>query len=127
MKIISKTKDYYDSIQIYGIDPKLIYIRKEENLEVKLKDFGYSFPLEFKFPVFNISIQSGMEPDGARSTLRNSQYFPIQYLFFCGRVYTTINYGVDKGDFSFNWDYLNTTLERTDTTSLEYLLQQRVY
>lgn len=35
MRIISKTNDYYDSIQAYGQDQSLNYVRKEEQISLK--------------------------------------------------------------------------------------------
>jgi len=38
MRIISKFKDYYDCIQSYGYDPKIVYNRETEKLDKKIVD-----------------------------------------------------------------------------------------
>lgn len=38
MRIISNFKDYYDSAQGYGIDPKLVYIRKQEDFCLEARE-----------------------------------------------------------------------------------------
>ena len=37
MRIISKTKDYYDGVQSLGTDLKHIYLREEKELDFKYK------------------------------------------------------------------------------------------
>lgn len=37
MKIISKFKDYYDSVVRSGMDPKIVYVRNSEEIQLKVK------------------------------------------------------------------------------------------
>ena len=40
MKIISKHKDYYDGVQAFGIDKTLVYLRKEETIQLEQQPFS---------------------------------------------------------------------------------------
>jgi hypothetical protein len=67
MRILSKTKDYYDYIQKYGFDPSLVYDRKQ-----------YEITLESD--ISNIDIFKG-------HSLRKLN-ISLGYLFFCGEIFT---------------------------------------
>ena len=47
MKIISKHKDYYDGVQAFGIDKTLVYLRKEETIQLETLP-GYNSLLAIK-------------------------------------------------------------------------------
>jgi hypothetical protein len=42
MRIIGKTRDYYDSVRAFGIDPNCVYIRKREEADIKDIDFDFN-------------------------------------------------------------------------------------
>ena len=43
MRIISKFKDYYDSVQSYGYDPSIMYIRKKKEILYETKEYDDIF------------------------------------------------------------------------------------
>jgi len=66
MRIISRWKDYYDSIQKFGQDRSLVYVRDKKRVEKA-----------YCFPGFNKNFSFGPSPD--------------QYIIgFCGKIYPVI-------------------------------------
>jgi len=70
MKIISTFHDYYDSIQGYGFDPTVIYLRKTKEIENHYRQKTYKIQL--------------------RGLYNNKYDYEIRYsgvVFFCAKVY----------------------------------------
>ena len=87
MRIISKFKDYYDSALGYGIDPTLVYLRKEENIN--------NLPMKYR-------LNSG------RNFRSNYDIFVIG---FCGNLYSCVRTWKKEGEIVYDqwgeWDKTN--------------------
>jgi hypothetical protein len=106
-----KRKDYYDSVQIYGADPSVVYIRKQEQLNLantaldrKIRGYGY----------INWTYESGNYKDiniGKYSIHKINRGYWITTGFaviVCGQIYKgiKINYGDDDyGDDDCGYYY----------------------
>lgn len=85
MRIISKFKDYYDTVQIYGVDNKTTFIRKtsdpisSKTLDILASDFDWPGKSTFRKIPWNAT---------------NVTLIPHDYLllFFCGAVYPIVVY-----------------------------------
>lgn len=88
MRIISKFHDFYDSAQGYGIDPKLIYIRKTEEIDTR----GWRNNREVK----DLEIQTAVRP--LQDIFNKMPRFDHKYdycskiIAFCGKVYPFYRY-----------------------------------
>ena len=97
MRIISDFHDYYDSALSYGIDPNLIYLRKQQKLYYgfkitdKVKQLPGNLDAVLK-PVLDILFKI---PEGIKGILarRNDPHIDIssKIIGFCGRIYPAID------------------------------------
>jgi len=69
VRIISKEKDYYDSVQRYGQNQELIYIRQKKEFDVKI---------DFPFPKYNYLYSP------------KNIYCIYNVIGFCGQVYLLV-------------------------------------
>lgn len=102
MRIISKFKDYYDSVQLYGVDIKTTFIRKtSEPIHTKSLDI---FSANFEFPAKNAFGRTSYY-----YTDRFIELIPYDYLllFFCGQVYPIVVYqeGLDTFNIKLKYCY----------------------
>jgi hypothetical protein len=100
MKIHSKFRDYYDSVQSFGQDENVHFIRNTEQI---------SIPAAIQSNIFkNVSFESFLV-----KTLEKSDYaFLVPFvIFFCGRIYRGVRYqsynyhtreSVDLGKIFYN-------------------------
>jgi len=114
MRIISGFKDYYDTCIGYGIDPKLVYVRKtEEILNIKGDD------LEFIKPLLNIYNEMPY--------LGGNKSRDTGVIAFCGRAYPfytffTSHVLTSKFTVYYELDKLKTAIEQSDSIyKKEYL------
>lgn len=97
MRIISKFRDYYDSAQGLGIDTSLIYQRETKEILVP--------PLSTPVNISNLPEDIwGSYPNKDLKSRLN-----CIYLFFCGKIYTTLDLSLAKTGkpglpFSSSWD-----------------------
>lgn len=81
MRIISTFKDYYDSVQAYGQDKSLIYLRKKDRIEIKEK----------KVQKFLQDLPRGGEIRKKRNSgLTETIYYSGTFIGFCGQFYPCI-------------------------------------
>ena len=94
MRIISKFRDYYDSIQAHGIDQTVMYIRKEEPVIIT-KNSNKTL----------VSLTNGIMRQGIGSHWVNRVYPFIDYLIlFCGKLYPGISVVIqEKGSTHFSY------------------------
>lgn len=76
MRIISKERDYFDSIQAYGLDSNVIYVRKAEEHDISTL---------YKGPMFENIRDLTLE----RS--RINQHIHTVIIGFCGKIYPVIH------------------------------------
>lgn len=87
MRIISKFKDYYDSVQLYGVDNRTTFIRKTSDpIHVDKLDI---FNSDFSLPGKNSFGESYCSYKDRRKPLIAYDYL---FLFFCGTVFPIIVY-----------------------------------
>jgi hypothetical protein len=77
MKIISHWKDYYDSARGYGIDPKLVYVRKTRVFDI---DYPYNSKNRNNQREYSAAYQ-------ITSLLPSSSFTERGWIGFCGRCY----------------------------------------
>ena len=104
MRIISPFRDYYDSSQGLGIDPNLIYNRKTEQVKVFTNDF----------PLNLTHLPKTIWGSYLNKSLRNN--LTCYYLFFCGKVYTSIDLslavnGESSPVFANKWESIKHSYE----------------
>jgi hypothetical protein len=80
VRIISNFHDYYDSVQKYGQDKSIVYLRK--NQELDLQEVKRSFPGKYD-ELFNMKFH-----EWSRCGELNRTYFKL--LFFCGVIYPIV-------------------------------------
>lgn len=89
MKIISNFRDYYDSILLYGTDPKLLYYRNTDEIKFNLLDIyeknKINVPHIFKFDN-DFPYNRGVDYFNKKINIATN-YF---YIFFCGKLYIGI-------------------------------------
>jgi hypothetical protein len=85
MRVISKFRDYYDSVQAYGVDPKLVYLRATESERVLMHEAASSRCVTLS-PVFR-------EILGLPFSLnRDWEYVDVLLIGFCGQLYPAFRY-----------------------------------
>lgn len=80
MRIISNFHDYYDSVQKYGQDKSIVYLRK--NQELDLEEVKRNFPGKYD-DLFNMKFY-----EWSRCGELDVTYFKL--LFFCGVIYPIV-------------------------------------
>jgi hypothetical protein len=96
MRVISKFKDYYDGCQGYGADPKLVYVRKTQEIPIESTRPGEVKQAELKKAIFDVSAKAGAVP--------HLYHTDVDYgvVAFCGKIYpfwkigTTTHYTWEK-------------------------------
>lgn len=95
MRIISEFKDYYDSSLIYGIDPNIIFIRKQisYNFEYNKNDEKVYLPGELNKYV-NTFIELFKHTPGHIRHMRGNRFYNYDtkdirscFIGFCGKLY----------------------------------------
>ena len=109
MRIITKQRDYYDSVQLYGIDKSVTFIRKTKDIN------------EFKLPNIFTTEFNSIQQNYFR---REFDYITREYLklvahdylllFFCGTVYPIFVYQEQVDEFNKRLLYCY-TIEAVDT------------
>lgn len=110
MRIISKNKDYYDSIQSYGLDSSVVFVREEKELTVdETFDYFGVNSIQTRDPVGEIleSLAAGELPQkrnrfGRVRFKSNSVSANFFVVGFCGQFFPCVkiyhdNSHVDKG------------------------------
>lgn len=91
MRIVSDFHDYYDSVQKYGQEKSVLYLRKQQELNVD--DVKRTFPKKYDeyldMKIFHVHRVGNL--DGANFRL----------LFFCGVVYPILTFVKYDGSFSY--------------------------
>ena len=85
MRIISKFRDYYDSVQAHGLDPSVMYIRKEEPIVIT-KNSNKTL----------VSLANGIRSRGIgghwiNGWINRGYPFTDYLVLFCGRLYPGIS------------------------------------
>ena len=99
MRIFSKHKDYYDSVQAYGADPITVYNRKKSIVEKNKTEQILKNPL----------IKNLIEQLPSISRSRNTDQYPAlsdqAVIFFCGKFYLcfVFNYKETKNSYCYNF------------------------
>ena len=98
MKIVSKSRDYYDSVVGYGIDKTLTYIRTKEVLSLE-------------------HVDSRSELESFRRYIQDQIQYPIELdvIGFCGKFYVLVNFFIK----SLHNDDHRILLERTSSRNLK--------
>jgi hypothetical protein len=83
MRIISKFRDYYDSVQRQGMDKDVVYVRETKDISLNIKyEFSYSYRSSFRY-----------RPEG-------------YLLGYCGKIYHVFEIqDDDKKTSEFFYDY----------------------
>jgi hypothetical protein len=90
MRIISKFRDYYDSVQAHGVDKRVIYNRVTKNLDTKSKKHKYLLTTEMFDGLFGNDVFRGWPVFDDHPT---GLCFTNQVLiFFCGKIYPCFVY-----------------------------------
>lgn len=112
MRIISKHRDYYDTIQAYGVDTTSTYIRKIEKLDSKSNETKLIYRLLFPEEHYlrrNISLHINDE---------NFDIYDFKVIFFCGKLYPLF---IFKKTIKENTRYFNCySIEDVDITIKKY-------
>lgn len=112
MRIISKHKDYYDTVQAYGIDTTSMYIRKIKEFKTDTDEV--------------ITVRKLLFPNEDYlhrniSWYKNNEQFDVEdfkVIFFCGKVFPFFTF---KKTYGFNTKYFNCyNLSSIDTTIRKY-------
>lgn len=88
MLIVSKFRDYYDSVSSFGIDKSVVYNRHDSYIEMKRHPFckneiisgKYGRPSSLILSIFSYDLRSSRWQD----RLQLNPY----HIFFCGKLYT---------------------------------------
>jgi len=99
MRIISDFKDYYDSVQGYGMDPALVYVRKQEQFSVEIRPYedrkawmppGMEEAIQVPFEILTKLPTPLVEWDGKWRTTRVDIDVTVKLIGFCGRLFPMI-------------------------------------
>jgi len=94
LRIISKQHDYYDSVRIFGIDPNIVYVRKEIS-------YDQSTP-EYKNARSAAIIDAVISKLPHVSCYRRDAYISRAFvLIFCGKIFPCILYRYYSSDIRF--------------------------
>lgn len=83
MRIIGKTRDYYDSVRAFGIDPNCVYIRKREELDIS----DIKFDFDRVFYTQNIGIKQCFPFNTFIDRCNNNFSHKLYIIGFSGRLY----------------------------------------
>ena len=97
MRIVSKFHDYYDSCRVYGADPKLIYIRKTEEIDISWNLHHEKKQLELLEAIKPLTDILKAMPCFSRIYRINDDLKGI--IAFCGRAYPF--YRLDNYHYTF--------------------------
>lgn len=101
MKLVSKTHDYYDSVLAHGRDEDLVFVRKNETIEVPKDTSLSTFASQQKlYNAFRTSVHLGF--DFSLSSLywkgRSNSCFTINTfcILFCGKEYPCLTFEFEE-------------------------------
>ena len=127
MRIISKYKDYYDSVQSMGIDQSIVYERfKKETKFLKPPNFDKFINKLYLESFGEIICDGSREPD-VSTTLYSSQVFLIG---FCGKLYLAYNfeyYQKGKSKISKTFYAAHSVLEFIQQIKIKHKQRELVY
>lgn len=96
MRIISKTKDYYDSAQAYGQDRSTIYNRKESERTLASNDLAALEPIAHYQPRDTVGTVPGMYKCGTKLIGFCGMVYPVfyineRYFYTTAQIYKYLN------------------------------------
>lgn len=83
MRIIGKTRDYYDSVRAFGIDPNCVYIRKREEYDIE----NINFDFNKLFYTKEIGPNKCFPYNTFIDRYNNDFFHKLYIIGFCGRLY----------------------------------------
>jgi hypothetical protein len=111
MKIISKFKDYYDSVSRYGVDETQHYLRitNEISFDNDLHDYFYqkNYRIKNNLPYFQ-KIDFGIKNQYSKNPIieKHAIKFDFYIIGFCGKIYPCIKtYSYDDKSIEFVYSY----------------------
>lgn len=109
MRIISSFKDYYDSVQIYGVDKTKTYVRETEVCDIKSMEYiavsnHINKIADNKYYINQLHSSCNSKYKTDPHVFKYNQIF----IFFCGKIFNIVIYNVfDNMTILKNIDELN--------------------
>jgi len=90
MRIFSKYHDYYDSVMAYGVDPKCVYVRNEEEYIVTYPNSPVEYSLLANNKYISNRLKTFQAWENSSDSFDRLQIGEAFLLLFCGKLYPCI-------------------------------------